>query len=57
MPAETMASASVLHAAHAEIGEECKKVNAAFMACKNANANPAACLAQGDDVTQCALSL
>ena len=56
MPAE-MPSSSILHASNAYIGAGCEKQNAAFMACKNANGNPAACLAEGDAATQCAVNM
>merc|ERR1711904_225761 len=50
-------SASVLHAAHGQIASACASQNQAFLACKNKDANPAACLPQGEQVTGCVLSL
>merc|ERR1712167_503711 len=41
----------------ADANTPCADVNAAFLACKNKDANPAACLAQGEAVTACSLSI
>ena len=56
MPDSTL-NAPILHASHSYIGTACAKENKAFMACKNANGNPAACLAEGDAATQCGINM
>merc|ERR1711907_126470 len=48
---------NTLHAASAHIGQHCAAANKAFMECKARDGHPAACLKQGEDVTQCALDL
>lgn len=37
------------------LGFECADPNLAFMRCKQADANPGACLAEGEKVTACVL--
>lgn len=46
-------TSAALYAASNFINEECAAVNSAFMKCKAADANPAACLAKGSAVTSC----
>merc|ERR1711904_396264 len=58
MPSDGVgAHTSVLYAASTQIGTACSKVNADFLACKNKDANPSACLAQGTAATECARDL
>merc|ERR1712118_650079 len=52
-----MAESSVLMAASKHIAARCKAENAAFVACKRADADPEACLKQGEKVTGCVLTL
>lgn len=37
------------------LGYECADANLAFLRCKQNDANPAACLAEGEKVTACVL--
>jgi NADH dehydrogenase (ubiquinone) 1 alpha subcomplex subunit 8 len=50
-----------LYAASAVLRTECASVNAAFVQCKQAhggrNANPSACLAEGERVTACVVGV
>ena len=52
-----MAESGTLMAAAKLIGAKCMDQNRNFMLCKKEDANPAACLAQGEQVTNCVLSL
>ena len=51
------APSSTLHAVHKHISSRCGSVSAAFLACKAGNANPEACVKQGDAVTSCVVAL
>ena len=50
------ASSSTLIGAARFIGDDCALVNAAFLKCKSADRDPAACLAQGKVATECAMA-
>ncbi|PXF49139.1 NADH dehydrogenase [ubiquinone] 1 alpha subcomplex subunit 8-B [Gracilariopsis chorda] len=52
-----MATSSVLYAAAKEIGATCDAENRAFLKCKNADEDPAACLDKGEAVQSCALGV
>lgn len=52
-----MATSSVLYAAAKEIGSRCESQNRAFLECKAADENPAACLEKGEAVQACALGV
>ena len=51
------ATSAVLYAAAKHIGAACSSPNAEFVACKQKDGNPAACLPQGDAVTGCVLTV
>merc|ERR1712091_675409 len=58
MPSDGVdAHTAVLYASSTQIGTVCSKVNAEFLACKNKDANPSACLVQGTAATECARDL
>jgi hypothetical protein len=48
---------ATLNAVHKHVALRCARVNSAFMACKAADNNPAACLAPGEAVTSCVVEL
>lgn len=52
-----MATSSVLYAAAKEIGATCDAQNRAFLKCKMADEDPAACLDKGEAVQSCALGV
>lgn len=52
-----MATSSVLYAAAKEIGSRCESQNRAYLECKAADENPAACLKKGEAVQACALGV
>jgi hypothetical protein len=51
------APSATLHAVHKHINIRCGGVSDAFLACKSGNANPEACVKQGDAVTSCVVAL
>merc|ERR1712086_22147 len=58
MPADGVTGTNAeLHATGTQIGLKCAQVNKEFVLCKNKDANPSACLAQGDAVTACVTNL
>lgn len=50
-------TSAVLMSLSKHIAVRCSKVNKAYMACKDGDANPESCLAQGDAVTSCVIDL
>jgi NADH dehydrogenase (ubiquinone) 1 alpha subcomplex subunit 8 len=50
-------TSAVLMSLSKHIAVRCSKVNKAYMACKQNDANPEACLPQGDAVTSCVIDL
>ncbi|KAI3438308.1 hypothetical protein D9Q98_000742 [Chlorella vulgaris] len=50
-------TSAVLMSLSKHIAVRCAKVNREYMSCKNADANPETCLAQGDAVTSCVIDL
>merc|ERR1712086_1246534 len=58
MPADGVTGTNAeLYATGTQIGLKCAQVNKEFVLCKNKDANPSACLAQGDAVTACVTNL
>ena len=50
-------TSAVLMTAWTHIATKCTAPNKAFMQCKAGDSDPAACLAKGDEVSRCALSV
>ena len=50
-------TSAVLMSLSKHIAVRCAKVNREYMACKAKDANPEACLEQGDAVTSCVIDL
>jgi NADH dehydrogenase (ubiquinone) 1 alpha subcomplex subunit 8 len=50
-------TSAVLMSISKHIAVRCSKVNRAYINCKEADANPEKCLAQGDAVTGCVIDL
>ena len=50
-------TSAVLMSLSKHIAVRCAKINRAYMACKDKDANPEACLAEGDSVTSCVIDL
>lgn len=50
-------TSAVLMSAWTQIATKCSSQNKTFMACKASDADPAACLRQGDEVSGCVLSV
>lgn len=52
-----MATTGVLLAASKMIGSTCREENKEFMLCKQADANPEACVGKGEKVVSCVIGL
>lgn len=52
-----LTTSAVLMSASRHISKKCGAENRAFLECKKADENPAACLKQGKEVTTCVISL
>lgn len=52
-----LTTSAVLMSASRHIGKKCGAENRAFLECKKADENPAACLKHGKEVTSCVISL
>ena len=50
-------TSAVLMSISKHIATRCSKVNKAYIACKNSDANPEKCLPEGDAVTGCVIDL
>lgn len=50
-------TSAVLMAISKHVAVRCGKVNRAYMHCKDKDANPESCLAEGDAVTSCVVDL
>lgn len=50
-------TSAVLMTAWTHIATKCTAQNKAFLACKSSDGDPAVCLAQGDEVSRCVLTV
>ena len=57
MAEQPQLTSDVLNAAAKLIGSECAAANKQFMLCKKGDANPAACVEQGQGVVACVLDV
>jgi NADH dehydrogenase (ubiquinone) 1 alpha subcomplex subunit 8 len=55
--APPLPTSAVLMSLSKHIAVRCSKVNKAYMQCKDKDANPEKCLAEGDAVTSCVIDL
>lgn len=54
---QAVPASSILMSASKVIAIECGAPSKAYIACKNRDANPAACLKEGDTLTGCVIDL
>lgn len=56
-PSTPPPTSALLMSVSKHIALRCSKINKAYLACKDKNADPSKCLAEGDAVTGCVIDL